>query len=587
MKIAVLKYYLILTCLFFACEGTFPRGVEAQTQTTPIDREFPIPHGFESRIAFWRFIFTKYGEDHRVFHHREQPAIIYSVLDFSEINAKIKGKANYRAREKAVDQELARIKKALKNLEKGRAPSNELETRIKQLFAKHLSATKKEFRHAQNQKILRYQRGIKERFRQGLVRSGRYLYAIENIFKTEGLPPGLARLPLVESSFDYEAYSSVGAAGIWQFMRSTGRLYLRIDASIDERRDPSLATRAAARYLSNAYQKLGTWPLAITSYNHGIVGVKRGVTKTGSRDLSQIVKKYKGKTFGFASSNFYAEFLAALEVERNAEFYFPGIVREQPWHFDEVRLGRSVRFSQLAKKTGVSKDELAKLNLSFKSPVTRDRVSVPRGSVIKLPRGKKKVLLAAIPNSKGIALAAPAAESKSDLKVRYSGSGQKYRVRPGDTIGSIARKFRVSQKALMANNGIRDPRRLRSGSTIKIPVHGKVASSRQVGSKSSRAKTHIVRSGDTLSGIAKRYGVRTAALKRSNSISNANNLRAGQKLSIPGASAGLLAKKKYIVKKGDTLSGIAKNHKLSLRQLKQLNPSASKLIKPGQSLRIN
>src|SRR5262245_20063059 len=135
---------------------------------------------------------------------------------------------------------------------------------------------------------------------------------METIFEREGLPVALTRLPLVESCFNVRAYSKVGAAGIWQFMPSTGRYYLRIDNAVDERRDPVTATVAAATHLKGNYEVLHSWPLAITAYNYCRAGMANAVSTVGSSDIVDIIQHYHGPAFKFASRNFYAEFLAAL-----------------------------------------------------------------------------------------------------------------------------------------------------------------------------------------------------------------------------------------------------------------------------------
>ena len=163
------------------------------------------------------------------------------------------------------------------------------------------------------------------------------------------MPGELGRVPFVESSFNYDAYSSVGAAGIWQFMPwSTAKLYMRVGSSIDERRDPIISTRAAAKYLEHAYSVLGAWSLAITSYNHGITRLSLKASKTvRTKDVAKIIKEYDGKAWGFASKNFFAEFLAALEVEKNYKRYFPNLELDRPVYFDEVQLGSGTEFGRL------------------------------------------------------------------------------------------------------------------------------------------------------------------------------------------------------------------------------------------------
>jgi membrane-bound lytic murein transglycosylase D len=168
---------------------------------------------------------------------------------------------------------------------------------------------------------VRAQRGIMERFTNGLRTSRLYLPEMERIFRAEGLPVELTRLPLIESCFDVGAYSKVGAAGIWQFMPATARLYMEVNDAVDERRDPIASTYGAAQYLTRAYQRLGTWPLAITSYNHGQNGIARAIDEMGTTDIVRIIHYYDGPSFGFASRNFYAEFLAALDIEKHQEAY--------------------------------------------------------------------------------------------------------------------------------------------------------------------------------------------------------------------------------------------------------------------------
>src|SRR5207237_2254993 len=127
---------------------------------------------------------------------------------------------------------------------------------------------------------------------------------------------GLPRLPLSESCFNLHAYPKVGAAGIWQFMPATGRHFMRVDNLVDERRDPIASTRAAAQFLDRVHDMLGSWPLAITAYNHGPDGMARAVDEVGSSDIGRIVREYQGRAFGFASRNFYAELLDSLAVDR-------------------------------------------------------------------------------------------------------------------------------------------------------------------------------------------------------------------------------------------------------------------------------
>src|SRR5205823_9329759 len=132
----------------------------------------------------------------------------------------------------------------------------------------------------------------------------------------------IALLPLVESSFENRALSSAGAAGIWQFTRGTGKLYMSVNKKLDERLDPAKATRSAARLLHDNYNALGSWPLAITAYNHGRAGMMHAQSEVGSSDLTKVIQDYKGPLFGYASMNFYSEFIAAVDVYDHYQDYF-------------------------------------------------------------------------------------------------------------------------------------------------------------------------------------------------------------------------------------------------------------------------
>ena len=167
------------------------------------------------------------------------------------------------------------------------------------------------------------QRGVKERTAAGLKRSNRYIAQMQQIFRERGLPVELTYLPLIESSFNINARSHAGALGMWQFMPATGRQYMQVNRAIDERRDPIESTRAAASFLKQAYELLGKWPLAITAYNFGPAGMARAVAEVGSDNLVDVIQKYNHPHFGYPPKNFYAEFLAAVEIGKNTRAILP------------------------------------------------------------------------------------------------------------------------------------------------------------------------------------------------------------------------------------------------------------------------
>src|SRR4029077_9942050 len=270
-------------------------------QETP----FPVPVELTGAVEFWKQIFTRFGSKEVVF---------FDPFDLGKIYSVVRAPENDEGRSIIERERLRIIADYDLNEEDGR---------------------------------LKTQRGAKEMFLSGLRISGRYVAPMQTIFRAEGLPPDLVYLPLVESSFNVHARSSVGAVGMWQFMLDTGKKFLRIDDVVDERRDPLASTRAAARLLGENRKLLGNWPLAITAYNHGTEGIFRAIDVVGTRDLGEIIRRYKSPTFGFASKSFYAEFLAAADIARNSEVHFPSLRPHPPLSLHEIELKRQISIQSL------------------------------------------------------------------------------------------------------------------------------------------------------------------------------------------------------------------------------------------------
>ncbi|NCN42705.1 lytic transglycosylase domain-containing protein, partial [bacterium] len=209
---------------------------------------------------------------------------------------------------------------------------------------------------------------------------GQYIRQMEAIFREEGLPIELTRMVFVESSFNLKAESRVGASGIWQIMPRTGRAYLRIDSSVDERNHPLYATRASARILRQNYKMLEDWPLAVTGYNHGAYGILRLSKKLESRNIADFVDFRKG-SFGFASASFYASFIAALEVEQEAEKHYGLLSMTSPILGETYRLKQSISAHQILDFFDQDLERAKKLN-----PHVRRKVWERKGSIFRKNR---------------------------------------------------------------------------------------------------------------------------------------------------------------------------------------------------------
>ena len=278
---------------------------------------FPCPASLEPNVDFWVNVFTAYSYRDFIVHDRDKVWKIYQVFHLPGEGVPTQDDVEW-----ANDYLKLKYRTALLRLASGQKPTGYVEDDIAKLFQGEPPQA-----YAAAADNLRVQQGLRERFRETLVRARGYRPLMERIFRAAGLPVELTLLPSVESGFYSKARSSAGAVGIWQFTRSTGRQYMTIRGRRDDRLDPVRATTAAAKLLSYNHAVLGNWPLAVTAYNHGTYGMEHAASIYGN-DLASIVADYNGPHFGFASKNYYAEFLAALQVHRYEDKYFPGIQDE-------------------------------------------------------------------------------------------------------------------------------------------------------------------------------------------------------------------------------------------------------------------
>jgi len=270
---------------------------------------FPEPVALTPNVAFWKQVYTEHGVGDFVLHDRDSLGVIYDVVRVSE-------KTSQARAEQLAKPEIERVRGEYRDLlirlAEGATP-DELGAEGRKVAAMWgcPCAPDSLRRAAEN---IRVQQGLREKVDEGLRRARGLMPQIVGILRRHDVPPELAALPLVESTFNPGARSKAGAVGLWQFIRSTGKRYLTITRKRDDRRDPIRATEAAAHLLKNNYNTLGSWPLAIVAYNHGHAGIQAASDAVGSKAIEDIVARYNGPRFGFASKNFYAEFLAALDV---------------------------------------------------------------------------------------------------------------------------------------------------------------------------------------------------------------------------------------------------------------------------------
>ena len=493
-------------------------------QAAANDSALPCPALLRPAVHFWIRVYTQIDTNEGFLHDPNDLGVVYATVRFTPHSSPSE-------RQRIVNRERDRIAAELRSIAAGERPLSPEERRIRALWGPEASAAR--LREAADD--IRFQLGQSNRFKAGLIRSGAWHHAIAHALAEHGLPPQLAALPLVESAYNPRAFSKDGAAGLWQFMPSTARRFLRMGAAVDQRFDPFSATVAAAQLLAYNHRILGTWPLAITAYNQGVAGMLRAVHTVGTRNIATIVRRYHSATFGFASRNFYVSFLAALYVEQHAQRYFGDLRMLPEERFDELTLPGYVSVAALERALEVSPARLRELNPALRGLVWDGELDVPRGYRLRLPRRGPHWSVAAL-----MARLGPHALLAGQLRPPT------YRVRWGDTLSGIAARYHLSIWTLARFNGMPVGGLLRVGEQIRLPGASRppaqpvLAAAVPTAAASTASAVHPavyrVRPGDTLSGIAVRYGVNAAVLAHLNDIPANGLLRIGEALHLPDAT---------------------------------------------------
>ena len=494
VKTMALTYFLL---------SLFATQMQAQSPEA-----FPQPAGLKPAVDFWIKVYTEVDTQSGYLHDSENLSIIYERLRLNRRN---------------IEASRNRIREDLRYLATGsRDDLSRSQREILELWPADVSNST--LLQAANN--IRWQLGQSDRFLGGLRRSGAFRDHIQTVIREKNLPSELGVLPHVESSFNPNALSSASAAGMWQFTSGTGKRFMRIDYIIDERMDPYTSTAAAMSLLEYNYSVLGTWPLALTAYNHGAGGISRAVRETGTTDIEKIVANYRGRRFGFASRNFYAQFLAVVHVENNARQYFGDVRYDSAPNFFEVETDAYIDAEVFANSVGVSFDTLKRDNPALRPIVWEGNKRIPLGFPIKVRRDQVDTgdLLALIP---------------ADYKFAVQTPDIAYVVERGDTLSLIASRFDTSVNRLVALNQLASRHRISIGQRILLPQEDAdpnrlIAAAAGVPPEDG---LYTVSRGDTVSRIADRYNLDETALLAANGIQNPNLIYPGQQIRFPGYSA--------------------------------------------------
>ena len=416
--------------------------------------------------------------------------------------------------------------------------------------------------------IMYFQSIGREPFEIALARSGRYLPMMEKIFAEEGLPHDLVYLPLIESGFNPRAYSWAHAVGPWQFISSTGHMYgLKRSWWYDERRDFEKSTRAAARHLRDLYNKHKDWYLALLGYNAGSGNVNKLIRKNKTHDY------FKMRIRNSQMRNYVPLYLAAVIIAKQPEKYGFEIEYKAPIEFDTVTVGRCLALKDIANAVACSEKDLKSLNpelLRKYTPPDRKKYT------LRIPTGMHDIFWSAYPR----------------LKSPKETSWVQHKVRKGETVSGIARKYGISQYAVIDANNLRRPYRIHIGQKLVVPVPLNKSTSYSKKKKSYKitGDYYVIRRGDTLWDLARALGTTTRELRRLNNLSRNSKIFPGQKLNIPTKNKSGKSSVKvttYKVRRGDNLWNLAKKHGTTVSKLARINGiSKYTKLKAGQVLSI-
>lgn len=578
-----LVFVVVLTMLSSRVQAESRFGPPVKSYPIDCQQTFSCPESLMPRVNFWIEVFSRWTTDTAIFHDKEAPQRVFSTLPRKQGCRRIRNGD-------AADRERKRLKRELKTIASRIKSGGSLTSDQNRLYASFKGASANEINRAAER--IRCQSGNRDRMRDALEQFHIYRPTILDALEKQNLTPELQYLPFVESAFNPNALSHVGAAGLWQIMPGTGRrLGLIVDNRVDERYDPRSATYAAALYFRNSVDDLTETafenghsieaqnlnPFVITSYNYGVHGMQRAIKQVGL-DYERLLKEYKSPSFQTAVKNFYASFLAARFVAKNTDLFFEDLMdarSEVTFSHTPHSLKRATSIKRLVQTLNIKRDALKALNPALKDVVWKHKALVPKGYQMRLPYKE---------NGWSTAMAAVYALPKETEQPGFLW----HRVKKGESACGIAERYRASCRALISLNGLNKRATIYSGRRIKVPTNTggiSVGSSSQLAAAESGSSGSLadyrVRRGDSSCLIASKHGMRCNEFLALNGLQRSSVIRVGQLVRVSASDSW------HTVSRGQTACGIAKNYRVSCSALLDANRlrRSSKII-IGQRLRI-
>ena len=591
------RYFQSLLVLLLCLNAVFGQTVlAAKSLDVPVklyplqcDETFSCPTSLLPRVGFWVEVFSRWDTNTAIFHDKENPHRVYTTLKRTQGCRKSR-------KGDSIDRERRRLKKTLKTISsriKSGSSLSASQQKIADLFADQTTSSSISAEIASAADRVRCQSGNQDRMHEALRQFQVYRPTILDALESQNLTPELQYLPFVESAFNPNALSHVGAAGMWQIMPQTGRtLGLTVNNAVDERYDPTSATYAAALYFRNSVDDLSETafengfsvvakdlnPFVITSYNYGVKGMERAIKQVGL-NYERLLLEYKSPSFQTAVKNFYASFLAARHVAKNSEQFFGQIEADNSqriYSFNRISLTRATSAKRLSKSLNVKIDTLKRLNPALKNVVWRNKALVPKGFNLKLPfreAGWDSQL---------------ASMHRLPKEIERPGFLW-HKVRSGQTACGIARRYKASCNALRKLNRLNKKATIYIGQRLKVPTKtGGISVASSTSNSWSNSNTgnsttteYRVRRGDTACKIAQSFKMRCGEFLAINGLQRTSLLQIGQRVMVSAKNSW------HVVRKGQTACGIAQSYRVGCSALLDANRlRKSSVIKVGQRLRI-